>query len=157
MWYITFDFEYNGRLISRKYPQTDNYIQLSVTPGTRSISVGMAQLESTVLKGKNIYPQVVQLMSENFPDNFDLEAEFGHDKTKESILKAKAEYHQGQINLDQLKEKLLNSYLFQTRIAGGFNYFELTFVTNDKGEVSIKVKTKKLEGLDQPELTILGL
>lgn len=157
VWYVTFDYEYNGRLINRKYPQTDNYIKLSVAPETHTVTVDMAQLETQILKGKNVYPQVMQLLGESFPDNFGLEAEFGHEETKKSIVEARDEYQQGQIGLEQFKQKILQSYLFRNRIASGFNHFELSFSANSSGEITLNVKSRKDETHNQPELIILGL
>jgi hypothetical protein len=157
MWYITFEYEYKGKLINRRYPQTDNYVQLVIEPETNTITVGMAQLETQVLKGKNVYPQVVELLGESFPNDFTLEAEFGHEATKKNVLEAKAEYQQGQIDIEQFKQKVLQSYLFRTRIASGFNNFELSFTTNSSGEVIIKVNSSKSKNSNQPKLVILGL
>ncbi len=157
IWYVTFEYEYNGRLINRRYPQTGNYISLSIVPETHEIKVVMAQLEAQVLKGKNVYPQVMQILGESFPSGFDLEAEFGHEATRETILDAKLEYEKGQIDIEQLKQKILQSHLFKARIAGGFNKFEISFSKKTGGDTNLKVSAKKDTASHSPKITILGL
>ncbi len=157
IWYVTFEYEYNGRLINRRYPQTSNYISLSIVPETHEIKVVMAQLEAQVLKGKNVYPQVMEILGESFPSGFDLEAEFGHEATRETILGAKLEYEKGQIDIEQFKQRILQSHLFKARIAGGFNKFEISFSKKPGGDTNLKVSAKKDTASHSPEITILGL
>lgn len=157
IWYVTFEYEYNGRLINRRYPQTSNYISLSIVPETHEIKVVMAQLEAQVLKGKNVYPQVMQLLGESFPSDFALEAEFGHEATRETILDAKLGYEKGQIDIEQFKQRILQSHLFKARVAGGFNKFEILFSKKPGGDTNLKVSAKKDTSSHSPEITILGL
>lgn len=157
MWHIFFAYEYRGKAINYKNKNMGSYIQLSLYPDSHSIKIDFAQLEGVVLKGKNIYPQVIDLLSKNFPTNYKLEAEFGHEKTKQAILEAKSEYEKGAINKEELKQKIATSYLFKNRIASGFNKFDVEFKPNSKGEFYIKVVSSKTGGSTQPEINISGL
>lgn len=57
-----------------------NYILFLINHGAKSIVILRAQLTSEDLKGKNVYPKIVKLIGEKFPDDFSLEAIIGNPK-----------------------------------------------------------------------------
>jgi len=125
-----------------------NYIKLTTNPVERNILIGRAQLTDEDLKGKNIYPQIIKLMGEKFPNGFNLEATIGSPKEHRVATKLFEDFEAGNIGENILKQKLFEMIRFlQLRRDAGFNTFKITHVATYEVNVKCSKDTSQRDSL----------
>ncbi|PIR96578.1 MAG: hypothetical protein COT92_00335 [Candidatus Doudnabacteria bacterium CG10_big_fil_rev_8_21_14_0_10_42_18] len=121
-WTVEF-LGYPGEKPAEAMDESGNYVSFLVDYDNKIIDLQYARLEHEDLKGKNVYPQIIQSLGERFPQDFRLEATIRHEKTREKAINLLEQFRTKQITEDELSHACYRLGMLRLMLLAGFNEF----------------------------------
>lgn len=117
-----------------------NYLSMIIEPDEKYIEIGLVRLTDKELKGRNIYPQLINYIGANFPEGFTLRATVEHDKTRDKAMKLFDQFAEGSITEDELKGEIMKSGMLKLTNDAGFNDINVVL---EEGDIQIWANKNK--------------